>query len=48
MPTEKEIVVVQKATAYDLLEIIRENPGKTYTQEEIEQLIRAYIKSIDR
>ena len=46
MPTEKEITIVQKATIYDLEEVFGVNSGenKTYTAEEIGQLLRAYIK----
>jgi hypothetical protein len=40
--------VVQKATIYDLKRILQENPGKTYTQEELNQLLDAYITSVER
>ncbi len=43
MPTEKERSDVQKAMAYDLLRILKENPEKTYTVEEMEKIIDAYI-----
>ena len=43
MPTEKERSDVQKAMAYDLLRILKENPDKTYTVEEMEKIIDAYI-----
>lgn len=43
MPTEAERKDVQKAMAYDLLRILKQNPDKTYTVEEIEKLIDAYI-----
>ena len=43
MPTENERKDVQKAMAYDLLRIFKQNPGKTYTAEELEKLIDAYI-----
>ena len=33
MPTENERKDVQKAMAYDLLRILKEEPGKTYTYE---------------
>ena len=48
MSREKEIVIVQKATVYDLMRIIRENPEKTYTVEELEQLLHAYIQGVEK
>lgn len=29
MPAEKEVVLIQKATVYDLMRIIEENPDKS-------------------
>jgi len=43
MPTENERKDVQKAMAYDLLRIFKQNPEKTYTAKELEELIDAYI-----
>lgn len=43
MPTEKEIVLAQKAMAYDLTKILKSQPDKTYTVEELEKIIDAYI-----
>ncbi len=48
MPTEKEVVLVQKATVYDLMRIIKENPDKTYTVEELEKLFDAYITGAEQ
>ena len=48
MPTEKEIVIIQKATVYDLKRILKESPGKTYTQEEVEKLLDAYITGVEQ
>ena len=48
MPSEKEIIIVQKATVYDLMRIIKENPDKSYTVEELEQLLHAYIRAIEK
>ena len=44
MPSKEEIQVVRKATAY-VLKIIFKKGGeeKTYTPEEIEQIIDAYV-----
>ena len=48
MPTEKEIIIVQKATVYDLMRIFKENPEKSYTVEELEQLLHAYIQGVEK
>ena len=42
-PTENERKDIQKAMAYDLLRILKQNPEKAYTAEELEKLIDAYI-----
>lgn len=46
MPTETERKDVQKAMAYDLLQILKKDPNKTYTAEELEALIDAYISGV--
>ena len=43
MPTENERKDVQKAMAYDLLRILKQDPDKTYTAAELEKLIDAYL-----
>ena len=44
MPTEKEILMVQKATAYDLLKILESQSDKSsFTFEELKNLIDSYI-----
>ena len=43
MPTENERKDIQKAMASDRLRILKQNPEKTYTAEELEKLIDAYI-----
>lgn len=48
MPTEKEVIIIQKATIYDLLRIIGENPDKTYTVEELKKLFDAYIRGVEQ
>ena len=48
MPTEKEIVIIQKATVYDLKRILKESPGKTSTQEEVVKLLDAYITGVEQ
>ncbi|MCI8933917.1 MAG: hypothetical protein HFE80_05365 [Clostridiaceae bacterium] len=49
MPTEKEIIMAHKSMAYDLLQIFRSDaPDKTYTPEELEKLIVAYIQGLEQ
>ncbi len=48
MPTEKEIVLAQKAMAFDLIQIFKADPEKTYTAEELEKLLVAFIKGIEQ
>lgn len=48
MSAEKEAIFIQKATIYDLMRIIREDPDKTYTAEELEKLFNAYILGIEQ
>ena len=48
MLSEKEIIIVQKAAVYDLMRIIKESPDKTYTAEELEQLLHAYIQGVEK
>lgn len=46
---EEEWLVVRKAMAYDIFQIIDAEPTKgTYTPEEIKRLIEAYIVDIER
>lgn len=45
MPTEKEILIIQKAAMFDLIDIFESNPEKeNYTPEEIKTIIKAYLK----
>ncbi|MBD5155196.1 MAG: hypothetical protein HDT15_09055 [Oscillibacter sp.] len=45
MPPDEWSLIVQKATIYDLMRIIEEDPDKTYTAEELKKLLNAYITS---
>ncbi|WP_166544543.1 hypothetical protein [Acutalibacter sp. 1XD8-36] len=47
MFTENERRDVRKAMAFDLMQIFRAEPGKTYTLEEIEKLLVAYVQGND-
>lgn len=48
MSTEKEMLVIQKATVYDLKRIIKAEPDKTYTTEELEKIFDAYIAGAEQ
>lgn len=49
MLTEKETLMIQKATVYDLQKILEKSEkGKTYTVEEIKELMDAYIKGAEQ
>ncbi len=48
MPSDDWSLIVQKATIYDLMRIIEEAPGKTYTQEELKKLFDAYIRGAEQ
>ncbi|MCI9119131.1 MAG: hypothetical protein HFF30_01900 [Flavonifractor sp.] len=48
MSSEKGILVAQKAAMFDLIQIIKQQPDKTYTVDEIEALIVAYIKGAEQ
>lgn len=46
MPSAQESVDIKKAMAYDLLTIFKAEDGKSYTPEEVEKIIRAYIAGL--
>ena len=48
MSGEKEMLMVQKATMYDLKRILEQDPDKTYTVEELKQLSDAYIQGMEQ
>lgn len=48
MPAGEEVVLIQKATVYDLMRIIEENPDKSYTPEELKKLFDAYIRGAEQ
>lgn len=45
---EKEISIIQKAAMYDLIQILKKQPDKAYTVEELEALIAAYITGAEQ
>ena len=46
-PSEKELIMYQKATVLDLLQIFKKDSDRTYTPDELEELIRAYIRGLE-
>lgn len=48
MSSEHEILVAQKAAMFDLIQILKQQPDKTYTVDELEALIVAYIKGAEQ
>ena len=48
MPTEKETLMIQKATVYDLQKILERTEKSNYTVEEIKELMDAYIKGAEQ
>ena len=46
MPTNQESLDIKKAMAYDLMIILKADKDKSYTAEEIEKLIQAYIAGL--
>ena len=48
MPTEKEVLLIQKATMYDLKRILEQDQDKTYSVEELKALIDAYISGAEQ
>ncbi len=48
MPSEKELVMYQKATVLDLIQILKKDPDRSYTLEELEALMMAYVKGLEQ
>ena len=47
MSTEAERQDTRKAMGYDLLRIFKQNPDKTYTLEELDAIIDAYLSGTE-
>lgn len=47
MPTEKRIIMLQKATVYDIRRILEEDPDKTYTLQELRQILDDYVTRVE-
>jgi len=48
MPSEKELLMYQKSTIYDVIRLIKSEPGRTYTTDELEALLNAYIEGLEQ
>ena len=48
MPSEKELIMYQKSTIYDIIRIIKNDPDKTYTTTELEALLNAYVEGLEQ
>ena len=48
MPSEKELVMYQKATVLDLIQILKKDPDRSYTLEELEALMMAYVQGLEQ
>lgn len=46
MPTGQESMDIKKAMAYDLLILLKADENKSYTAEDIEKIIQAYIAGL--
>lgn len=43
--SDQEILIIQKATVYDLLRQLEKEPNRTYTVQELDKIFAEYIKS---
>lgn len=48
MPSEKELVMYQKATIYDVIRLIKREPDRTYTADELEALLNTYAEGLEQ
>lgn len=48
MLSENDRMDIRKAMAYDLIRIFEQNPEKSYSTEELEKLIDAYITGVQQ
>ncbi|MBQ9662183.1 MAG: hypothetical protein IJV40_03405 [Oscillospiraceae bacterium] len=47
MGTKYESLEAKKAAFYDLFVLLKQTPGKSYTVEELEEIVQAYLKGIE-
>ena len=43
--SDQEILIIQKATVYDLLRQLEKEANRTYTVQELDKIFAEYIKS---
>ena len=48
MQISQESMDIRKAMAYDLLQMLRQENGRNYTYEELEEMIRFYIARLSQ
>ena len=48
MPSEKELIMYQKSTIYDVIKLIKREPDWTYTAAELEALLNAYVEGLEQ
>lgn len=46
-PGEKELVMYQKATVLDILALLEKGPNQTYTQQELKDVMMAYVEGLE-
>lgn len=47
-PSEKELVMYQKATVLDILQLFKKDPDKSYTPAEMEEILMSYVKGLEQ
>lgn len=48
MLSDEAILITQKATVYDLLRILEQDPEKDYTVDELKKIFDAYIAGSEK
>ena len=48
VPSEKDSMMIQKATVYDLQKLLEKGTKETYTVDEIKALMDAYIEGVQQ
>lgn len=47
MGTKYDSLEAKKAAFYDLFILLKQTPGKSYTVEELKEIVQAYMKGIE-
>ncbi len=48
MPSEKELIMYQKSTIYDIIRLIKKDPDKSYTADELEAMLNVYAEGLEQ